>query len=111
MTSNSILLETAQDADLPAGEFSNWLNIMSRALEGNGESDVPCGDCDACCRASYFIEVKPEDEAARQRIPAVLLFDAPGAPTGYQLLGYDQKGRCPMLESTGCTLYADRPQT
>ena len=84
---------------------------MARALSGKGESDVPCGDCNACCRSSYFIELKPTDTAARGRIPAALVFDAPGAPAGYQVLGYDEAGRCPMLQQTGCTIYADRPLT
>jgi Fe-S-cluster containining protein len=111
MTPDLILLEQADDADLPAGEFSDWLTGMARALDGRGESDVPCGDCDACCRSGYFIELKPTDDAARRRIPAVLLFDAPGAPRGYQVLGHDEAGRCPMLEAAGCAIYADRPLT
>ena len=51
MTPELILLEPADDADLPAGEFSDWLSGMFRAIqgdrEGEGGSDVPCGDCDA----------------------------------------------------------------
>jgi Fe-S-cluster containining protein len=111
MPPDVILLEQDEDADLPAGEFADWLTAMARALDGRGESDVPCGDCDACCRSGYFIEVKPSDDEARRRIPAALLFDAPGAPAGHQLLGYDEAGRCPMLEGSGCTIYADRPNT
>ncbi len=111
MTPDLILLEQDEDADLPAGEFSGWLAAMAQAIEGDGESDVPCGDCDACCRSSYFIEVKPADDAARRRIPAALLFDAPGAPAGYQVLGYDEAGRCPMLRASGCSVYPDRPRT
>ncbi len=111
MTPDLILLEQDEGADLPAGEFSDWLTAMARALAGDGDSDVPCGDCDACCRSGYFIEVKPTDTAARRLIPAALLFDAPAAPAGYQVLGYDQAGRCPMLQESGCRIYADRPGT
>jgi Fe-S-cluster containining protein len=111
MGSDFLLLDTALDADLPAGEFTEWLTAMVRAIRAAQPSDVPCGDCNACCRSSYFIEVKPNDAQARQRIPAALLFDAPGAPAGYQLLGYDESGRCPMLETSGCSIYADRPLT
>ncbi len=111
MISDLILLEPAEQADLPAGEFSDWLTGMVRAIRGEQSSDVACGDCDACCRGSYFIELKPEDDPARQRIPAELLFAAPGAPAGFQVLGYDQQGRCPMLKETGCAIYADRPLT
>ncbi len=111
MTPDIILLEAADPADLPAGEFSDWLGDMVRAIRGEQESVVACGECNACCRSSYFIEVKPTDLSARQRIPAALLFDAPGAPAGFQLLGYDESGRCPMLEPAGCRIYADRPLT
>lgn len=112
MNPDLILLEPHADADLPAGEFAEWLSGMQRALSGQAESDVPCGECNACCRSSYFIELKPADDAARERIPAALLFDAPGAPAGYQVLGHDEAGRCPMLEAVGaCGIYADRPRT
>ena len=111
MTPEIILLDRAADADLPAGEFSDWLGDMVRAIRGEQSSDVACGDCNACCRASYFIEVKPADDQARQRIPATLLFDAPGAPVGFQVLGYDESGCCPMLADGACSIYADRPVT
>ena len=111
MAPDVLLLDPARDADLPAGEFTDWLTGMIRAMRGAQQSNVPCGDCNACCRSSYFIEVKPTDTQARQRIPVALLFDAPGAPAGHQLLGYDDSGRCPMLEASGCSLYADRPLT
>ena len=119
MTPELILLEPADDADLPAGEFSDWLSGMIRAIqgdregdrEGEGGSDVPCGDCDACCRSGYFINLKPSDTDARRYIPAALLFDAPGMPPGHQVLGHDEAGRCPMLDSAGCKIYADRPHT
>jgi Fe-S-cluster containining protein len=111
MTPDFLLLDTARDADLPAGEFTDWLTGMVRAIRDAQPSEVPCGDCNACCRSSYFIEVKPTDAQARHRIPAALLFDLPGAPAGHQLLGYDEAGRCPMLETSACSIYADRPLT
>jgi Fe-S-cluster containining protein len=111
MAFDVILLTRDATADLPAGEFTAWLENMDRAMRGESDSDVPCGDCNACCRSSYFIELKPADSDARDRIPAALRFDAPGAPAGYQLLGYDERGRCPMLESGGCTIYPHRPAT
>lgn len=111
MNPDVVPLAAAVDPDLPAGDFSQWLLTMDRAIQGGGESDVPCGDCNACCRSEYFIEIKPADDAARKRIPVELLFDAPGAPPGYQVLGYDQAGSCPLLKEATCSIYSDRPAT
>lgn len=94
---------------VPAGEFGEWLQSAQRAVTDNLESDVPCGECNACCRASYFIHVTPEDTAAKAVIPSGLLFTAPGAPPGYQLMGFDEQGQCPMLKNGRCSIYADRP--
>lgn len=109
MQPDVVPLTRAAEPDLPAGDFLEWLANMDRALAAGGASDVPCGDCNACCRSAYFIEVKPGDVPARARIPAALLFDAPGAPAGYQTLGYDLQGRCPLLVKDQCDIYEDRP--
>ncbi len=94
---------------IPAGEFGEWLQAAQPAVSNNLESDVPCGDCNACCRASYFIHVTPQDVDAIAAIPAELLFPAPGAPAGYQLMGFNEHGQCPMLVDGQCSIYADRP--
>lgn len=111
MKADAVPLIRSNSPDLPAGDFSAWLTRMDRAIQGRGESDVPCGDCNACCRGSYFIEVKPTDTDALGRIPAELLFPAPGAPSGYQLLGFNDSGSCPLLQADACTIYPDRPAT
>lgn len=108
---DAVPLHRSDSPDLPAGDFSAWLTLMDLAILGRGESDVPCGDCTACCRGSYFIEVKPTDADALARIPAELLFPAPGAPPGHQLLGYAEGGSCPLLRADACTIYSDRPAT
>ncbi|MGE0817987.1 MAG: YkgJ family cysteine cluster protein [Candidatus Nanopelagicales bacterium] len=95
---------------VPAGPFTVWLGTIGPALRGEGESDVPCGTCTACCTSSQFVLVTPEDTAARSVIPAALLFPAPFMP-GSHLLPYDERGRCPMLGERGCTIYAERPMT
>ena len=92
-----------------AGDFGTWLDLTLAALPVNGPSDVPCGTCIACCSAAQFVHVEPTDQAALARIPAELLFPAPGLPEGHRVLGYDRLGRCPMLSDSGCTIYADRP--
>ncbi len=111
MTLDVVRLATTELPPLPAGPFLPWLTRMARALETDRPSDVPCGACTACCEGSYFIHVRPSDTGAVERIPAALLFPAPGAGAGHRLMGYDDRGRCPMLMSDRCTIYADRPQT
>jgi Fe-S-cluster containining protein len=99
-------------ADVPAGKFSEWLHGTEASLEsGKGEVDVPCGACRGCCRSSMFIHIKPEETQTIQRIPCALLFPAPGLPKGHVLMGYNDKGHCPMLVDNECSIYEYRPQT
>lgn len=96
---------------LSAGNFSSWLSQIQLALGGERGSDVPCGSCAACCTASQFIHVGPDETDARAHIPSELLFPAPGLPNGHALLGYDEHGRCPMLVDDQCSIYEHRPRT
>ena len=99
-------------AGLPAGSFSEWLRGIEALLQrGNGAADVPCGTCRGCCRSSMFVHIKPAETRTIQRIPRALLFSAPGRPKGHVLMGYDDKGCCPMLIEDKCSIYEDRPQT
>lgn len=97
--------------DLPAGRFSCWLRRTRAALAEEGEADVPCGECSACCTTSHFVHVRPEENQTLARIPRDLLFPAPGLPDGNVLLGYDEHGHCPMLAGGRCSIYDDRPLT
>ncbi|MCU1399344.1 MAG: hypothetical protein JWN62_2453 [Acidimicrobiales bacterium] len=104
--------EGGVDVDtLPAGSFSEWLGQMQAAIRGEAESDVPCGECTACCTASQFIHIGPDELDAKAHIPAALLFPAPRMPKGHVLMGYDEHGRCPMLIEGRCSIYAHRPRT
>jgi len=94
---------------LPAGDFIVWLRKMEAALEG-AESEVPCGDCTACCRSSHFVHVGPNETDALAHIPAGLLFPAPGATDGTLIMGYNEQGHCPMLVDSGCSIHTHRPQ-
>ncbi len=97
---------------LPAGDFSAWLRAMRESLDGKADSDVPCGDCCACCASSHFVHVGPDEDDALAHIPPALLFPAPGLPAGHAVMGYDQRGRCPMLAEDGrCGIYDHRPRT
>ncbi|MCU1366981.1 MAG: hypothetical protein JWN39_2620 [Ilumatobacteraceae bacterium] len=96
---------------VPAGAFTVWLGEMQAAIGGEAESDVPCGECTACCTASQFIHIGPDEEDAKAHIPGALLFPAPRMPKGHVLMGYDEHGRCPMLIDDRCSIYAHRPRT
>jgi uncharacterized protein len=96
---------------LPAGRFSEWLSATRSAREERRDVGVPCGECNACCRSSLFIHIGPEEADTLAHIAPELLFPAPGLPAGHVLLGYDKKGRCPMLKARGCSIYEHRPRT
>jgi uncharacterized protein len=96
--------------DLPAGDFGPWAVAMQAAIRGDGESDVPCAGCTACCRSAQFVHVAPDEADARAHIPAELLVAAPGLPDGNHVLGYDERGHCPLLVDGGCSIYAHRPR-
>lgn len=101
----------ADDHELPAGRFSEWIAGAVAAEAAGGDVDVPCGSCSACCRSSYFIHVQPHEVEALRRIPVALRFPAPGLPAGNVVLGYDERGHCPMLVDDRCSIYVHRPLT
>jgi Fe-S-cluster containining protein len=96
--------------DRPAGDFGTWLDGMVSAVRDERESDVPCDGCTACCEASQFVHIAPDETDTLAHIPAALRFPAPGLPAGHVVLGYDEHGRCPMLTAGGCSIYAHRPR-
>jgi Fe-S-cluster containining protein len=98
-------------SELDAGVFSVWLEEMQGALRGDHGSDVPCGECTACCTSSQFIHIAPDETDALAHIPVALLFPAPRMPRGHVLMGYDEHGRCPMLIDNRCSIYEHRPRT
>jgi uncharacterized protein len=94
---------------LPAGPLSVWVDEMQRALRGEKSSNVPCNGCTACCRSSQFVTIGPDESDTLAAIPPDLLFPAPGLPR-HVLLGYDERGHCPMLTDDGCSVYEHRPR-
>ena len=103
--------QLADEDALPAGDFSDWLAGMQAALRGERGSEVPCDGCTACCTASQFIHIGPDETETLARIPKALLFPAPLMPAGRVVLGHDERGHCPMLVAGRCSIYADRPRT
>jgi Fe-S-cluster containining protein len=101
---------TTDEPELPAGDFSTWLRGIEGALRGEHGSDVPCNGCTACCRSSQFVAIAPDEVRTLARIPTELLFPAPRRPPGHMVLGYDERGHCPMLVDDRCSIYEDRPR-
>jgi len=97
--------------DLAAGGFSAWVDEMQGALRGERSSDVACNGCTACCTSSQFVHISPDETDTLAHIPAELLFPAPRLPSGHVVLGYDQRGHCPMLIDNRCSIYEHRPRT
>lgn len=102
---------TMTDRDLHAGDFPSWLAGMRAALRGERPSDVPCRECTACCTSSQFVHIEPDETDTLAHIPPELLFPAPRMPRGHVLLGYDERGHCPMLVDDRCSIYEHRPRT
>jgi Fe-S-cluster containining protein len=98
------------EGDLDAGDFSSWLVEIQAALRAERAAEVPCGGCTACCTSSQFVHVGPDETDTLAHIPAELLFPAPRMPEGHVLLGYDERGHCPMLIGNRCSIYEHRPR-
>jgi hypothetical protein len=96
---------------LAAGEFGAWLREFDGVLAGERSADVPCGGCSGCCTSSQFVHVAPDEEQTLAAVPPELLFEAPGLPRGHVVLGYDDRGHCPMLVHGRCSIYDARPRT
>src|SRR4051794_36104 len=96
---------------LDAGEFLPWLAEVQAEIAGEGVAEVPCGGCTACCTSSQFIHIAPDEHETLAHIPPSLLFPAPRLPRGHVLLGYDERGHCPMLVDGRCSIYEHRPRT
>jgi len=88
-----------------------WLRETLAAHAGGGTIEVSCGECVACCSSSHFVHIRPDDRRTLARVPRVLLVPAPGAPASHVVMGYDERGRCPMLHGGRCSIYEDRPLT
>ena len=103
--------QAEEPPELDAGEFTSWVTGMQAALRGEQDSDVPCGTCTGCCTSSQFVHIAPDETDTLAHIPSILLFPAPRMPPGNVLLGYDERGHCPMLVEGACSIYAHRPRT
>jgi hypothetical protein len=95
-----------------AGPFSTWLQGYLHAQSQLGMSaNVPCGECNACCRSSYFIEIRADERETLRRIPHTYLARAPRPHERNSIMEHDVRGRCPMLRGDACSIYESRPRT
>ena len=94
-----------------AGAFSTWLVEMQAAIRGERDVGRAVDGCTACCTSSQFVHIAPDETDTLSDIPAKLLFPAPRLPNGHVVLGYDERGHCPMLVDNQCSIYSHRPRT
>jgi Fe-S-cluster containining protein len=101
----------ADEEPVAAGELADWLARARTAIREGTDADVPCGSCTACCTAAQFVHIGPDETDTLARIPAGWRVPAPGLPPGHVVLGYDERGHCPMLVEGACSIYEHRPRT
>jgi Fe-S-cluster containining protein len=80
-------------------------------IHDGSTAEVPCHGCTACCTSSQFVHIGPDETETLARIPPELRFPAPRMPVGHVVLGYDERGHCPMLADGMCTIYEHRPRS
>jgi Fe-S-cluster containining protein len=83
---------------------------MQRALRREDDARVPCAGCTACCTASQFIVIEPDETATLAHVAPDVVFPAPRLPRGYMVLAHDTRGRCAMLVDGACSIYEHRPR-
>ena len=85
----------------PSCSVTTLLQKWQRGIK-EGRNDVPCGDCNACCR-SPKIRVTIGDEEAKARGLETFVDD------GGQWLAKKTDGSCLYLTDGKCSIYANRP--
>lgn len=104
-------LKRKRTGSLPAGEFARWLHDYLRAqTQADPESDVPCGDCNACCSASFFIPIQGEERETLAHIPSARLTRSASSDAPQWTLDQTCTGGCPMLAGNACSIYKQRPR-
>jgi Fe-S-cluster containining protein len=107
------------------GSATTLLRMWKRADEGTGEVSVPCGSCNACCRAPNMQVALSPEEAARFGGVLGEILDYPpngevrwGEPLdhvphkiGTHYLPKKDDGSCVYLIDDRCSIYETRPQS
>ena len=102
--------EEPAEPELDAGPFGSWLDAIRAAIGEGQDAEVPCHGCTACCTSGQFVDIGPEETDTLAHIPPALLAPAPRRPPGHVVLGYDERGHCPMLVDGSCSIYEHRPR-
>jgi Fe-S-cluster containining protein len=108
---HAVSRDAPSEAPTAAGDFAVWLTDAAAVVRGETAADVPCAGCTACCRAAQFVHIEPDERDTLAHIPSALLFPAPQRPRGHMVMGYDERGHCPMLVDDRCSIYEHRPRT
>lgn len=96
---------------LPAGALARWLEQYLQAqTQAEPAGEVPCADCNACCKASYFIAIAAEETETIARIPRVRLTVSTRSRERQWALDQSCSGSCPMLVDEACSIYEHRPR-
>lgn len=100
-----------RSATVAGGQFSRWLRDYLRAqTQAEPSAQVPCGDCNACCKASYFIPIHSDERETIAHIPAARLTRSPRASEPQWALDQSCGDRCSMLVDGACSIYGQRPR-
>ncbi|MEA3290809.1 MAG: YkgJ family cysteine cluster protein [Pseudomonadota bacterium] len=86
----------------PAGSVTSWLRHYRKAMRDGTGTNVPCGDCTACCRSNEYIVLQADEVAQFDNVVT--------NPDGEPSIETLPDGRCPYLDNEGCSVYATRPR-
>jgi uncharacterized protein len=94
---------------LDAGALGDWARGYVDALLHDGDVDVPCGTCAACCESGYLIPIHPDETDVRAHVPDDRLRRSADPDDDTVYIAHGDDGRCAMHVG-GCTIYAHRPR-
>lgn len=100
-------MESRPFGDVHPGSVTTWWRKTRQAARERGEAAaVPCGACNACCRAaSLFVVLEP---AEMERLPHELA--VVDGQNNIPVLPKSADGACVKLVDGKCSIYPDRPK-
>lgn len=106
------MLDAKRKGTLQAGAFARWVEQYVRSqLQPEAAGETPCGECNACCKGSYYVAIAADERETIARIPRVHLTLSTQTHEPQWALDQSCTGSCPMLVDESCSIYAHRPQT
>jgi len=98
--SRAARMHSVNHGDKPVGSAPTWLRSLQHGMR-DGDVKVPCGDCNACCRAKFHVNVT---EAEAKELDQAYRDDQ-----GWWLRK-NADGSCVYLVDDRCSVYARRPR-